>query len=109
MATPMRRREPVARRFAGAARRTARNRFAVIVHDADAPIPGGFYHWVVYNLAGDANRLAANVKLAADQLGVTPAREARSITVRARRPGRRTITPSPYTRSTSRASTATRP
>ena len=24
--------------------------FAVIMHDPDAPIPGGFYHWVVYNL-----------------------------------------------------------
>ncbi|HEY6326143.1 MAG TPA: YbhB/YbcL family Raf kinase inhibitor-like protein, partial [Candidatus Cybelea sp.] len=24
--------------------------FALIMHDPDAPIPGGFYHWVVYDL-----------------------------------------------------------
>ena len=37
--------------------------FALIVHDADAPIPGGFYHWVVYNLPAATNELSANVKL----------------------------------------------
>jgi Raf kinase inhibitor-like YbhB/YbcL family protein len=45
--------------------------FALIVHDPDAPIPGGFYHWVVYNLPATTRRLAANAKLAADQLGET--------------------------------------
>lgn len=45
--------------------------FALIVHDPDAPIPGGFYHWIVYNLPATAHDLAANVKLAADQLGKT--------------------------------------
>lgn len=24
--------------------------FALIVHDPDAPAPGGFYHWVAYNI-----------------------------------------------------------
>src|ERR1700677_1402250 len=31
--------------------------FAIIMHDADAPIPGGFYHWVLYNLSGRTQRL----------------------------------------------------
>ena len=43
--------------------------FALIVHDPDAPIPGGFYHWVVYNLPATAHGLAVNVNLSADQLG----------------------------------------
>lgn len=47
--------------------------FAVVMHDADAPIPGGFYHWVVYNIPPGTHRLAAHVKLAADQLGETSA------------------------------------
>jgi phosphatidylethanolamine-binding protein (PEBP) family uncharacterized protein len=41
--------------------------FALVVHDADAPIPGGFYHWVVYNLPAGMQRLAANAKLSANQ------------------------------------------
>ncbi len=45
--------------------------FALIVHDADAPIPGGFYHWVVYNLPAATNELSANVKLDSAQLGET--------------------------------------
>jgi Raf kinase inhibitor-like YbhB/YbcL family protein len=45
--------------------------FALVVHDPDAPIPGGFYHWVVYNLPAGTQRLVANVKLASDQLGET--------------------------------------
>ena len=47
--------------------------FALVLHDADAPIAGGFYHWVVYNLPADAHALAAGVKLAANQLGETSA------------------------------------
>lgn len=43
--------------------------FAVIVHDADAPVAGGFYHWVLYNLPVTAQGLTPNVKLATDQLG----------------------------------------
>jgi Raf kinase inhibitor-like YbhB/YbcL family protein len=47
--------------------------FALIVHDADAPIPGGFYHWVVYNLSPATQRLAGNAKLSSNQLGDTSA------------------------------------
>ena len=45
--------------------------FALIVHDADAPIPGGFYHWVAYNIPGSTRSLAAGAKLAAGQLGAS--------------------------------------
>lgn len=47
--------------------------FALIVHDPDAPVPGGFYHWVVYNLNASTRELAANAKLGRDQLGETSA------------------------------------
>ena len=50
--------------------------FALIVHDADAPIPGGFYHWIVYNLAAGSHGLAAGAKLSANQLGETSAGKA---------------------------------
>ncbi|HEX3369025.1 MAG TPA: YbhB/YbcL family Raf kinase inhibitor-like protein [Candidatus Cybelea sp.] len=43
--------------------------FALILHDADAPISGGFYHWVVYNLPAQTRRLERNVTLAPDELG----------------------------------------
>jgi Raf kinase inhibitor-like YbhB/YbcL family protein len=45
--------------------------FALIVRDPDAPIPGGFYHWVVYNVPAASRGLAAGARLAADQLGET--------------------------------------
>jgi Raf kinase inhibitor-like YbhB/YbcL family protein len=45
--------------------------FALIMHDPDAPLPGGFYHWVVYNLPAGTHMLGANAKLDADQLGET--------------------------------------
>ena len=47
--------------------------YALIVLDPDAPIPGGFYHWVVYNLPVTSRGLAAGVRLAANQLGETSA------------------------------------
>lgn len=47
--------------------------FALIMHDPDAPVPGGFYHWVVYDLSPSTQRLARNVKLNANQLGETSA------------------------------------
>jgi Raf kinase inhibitor-like YbhB/YbcL family protein len=47
--------------------------FAIIMHDPDAPIPGGFYHWVLYNLSRGTHRLEPNVRLAADQIGQTSA------------------------------------
>jgi Raf kinase inhibitor-like YbhB/YbcL family protein len=45
--------------------------FALIVHDPDAPMPGGFYHWVIYNLPATVHDLTPEVKLSADQLGET--------------------------------------
>ncbi len=45
--------------------------FALVAHDPDAPIPGGFYHWVVYNLPAGIKALADGVKLSASELGVT--------------------------------------
>lgn len=50
--------------------------FAIVMHDADAPIPGGFYHWVLYNLPSGTHRLDSNVALAEDQLGETSAARA---------------------------------
>jgi Raf kinase inhibitor-like YbhB/YbcL family protein len=47
--------------------------FALTVHDPDAPISGGFYHWVVYNLPTSASKLPPGAKLGADQLGQTTA------------------------------------
>ncbi len=33
---------------------------ALIVHDPDAPVPGGFYHWAIDDLAPADGHLAAN-------------------------------------------------
>lgn len=57
--------------WTGAPKATAS--YALIVHDPDAPLAGGFYHWVVYNLASSARSIAAGAKLAVDQLGETSA------------------------------------
>lgn len=35
--------------------------FALIVHDPDAPMAGGFTHWVVYNISRDAGHVEQNV------------------------------------------------
>lgn len=32
--------------------------FAVIMHDPDAPVPGGFYHWELYNVPASTTHLA---------------------------------------------------
>jgi Raf kinase inhibitor-like YbhB/YbcL family protein len=50
--------------------------FALVVHDPDAPIPGGFYHWVAYNLPMATNHLNPNAQLSPDELGVTSAGKA---------------------------------
>lgn len=47
--------------------------FALILHDADAPIAGGFYHWVVYNLPAASHGLSSGAKLSVDQVGETSA------------------------------------
>ena len=50
--------------------------FALILHDPDAPVPGGFYHWVAYNIPAGVHELAAGVRLAPDRLGITSWNEA---------------------------------
>ncbi len=35
--------------------------FALIIHDPDAPRPGGFTHWVLYNIPGAARTVQENV------------------------------------------------
>ncbi len=44
--------------------------FALILHDPDAPHPGGFYHWVFYNLAAGVRSLDAGAQLTASQSGI---------------------------------------
>jgi len=34
--------------------------FVLIVHDPDAPRPGGFTHWVVYNIPSEAGHIEEN-------------------------------------------------
>ena len=36
--------------------------FALLVHDPDAPISGGFTHWVVYNIPAHVSGIAANLQ-----------------------------------------------
>ncbi|HEX3458233.1 MAG TPA: YbhB/YbcL family Raf kinase inhibitor-like protein [Candidatus Baltobacteraceae bacterium] len=45
--------------------------FALVMHDADAPIAGGFYHWIAYNLPAQTHELPSGAELHADQLGNT--------------------------------------
>jgi Raf kinase inhibitor-like YbhB/YbcL family protein len=55
--------------WSGAPKRT--KSFALIVHDPDAPAPGGWYHWVVYNLPPTTQQMPAGMTLADSQLGQT--------------------------------------
>jgi len=34
--------------------------YALIVHDPDAPIPGGFYHWVLYDIPSTQSEIQVN-------------------------------------------------
>jgi Raf kinase inhibitor-like YbhB/YbcL family protein len=47
--------------------------FALLMHDPDAPMPGGFYHWVVYDLPAGTTALPSGVRLPSGHLGVTSA------------------------------------
>ncbi|MGA8324442.1 MAG: YbhB/YbcL family Raf kinase inhibitor-like protein [Candidatus Cybelea sp.] len=59
--------------LAWSANPTGTKSFALVMHDPDAPMPGGFYHWVVYNIPAGAHALAADAKLSPAQLGSTSA------------------------------------
>ena len=43
--------------------------FALIVHDPDAPHPGGFYHWVLYDIPADTREIGAAAPPEAAQSG----------------------------------------
>lgn len=45
--------------------------FALIMRDPDARAPGGWYHWVVYNLPARSATLGPGATLAQNQLGRT--------------------------------------
>lgn len=46
--------------------------FALIAHDPDAPAPGGWYHWVAYNIPASTHALSAGAVLPSpSQLGKT--------------------------------------
>jgi hypothetical protein len=44
--------------------------FALILHDPDAPMAGGFYHWVVYDVPASAHRLGADSSLQKARVGI---------------------------------------
>jgi len=43
--------------------------FVVIVHDPDAPVPGGFDHWFAYNIPASRHELSEAEALGPDQQG----------------------------------------
>lgn len=43
---------------------------ALIAHDPDAPLPGGFDHWVLYDIPASATHIDAGRALSAHQTGV---------------------------------------
>lgn len=49
--------------------------FALIAHDPDAPVTGGWYHWVAYNIPAQTRRLSAGAALSAAQSGQTSFKE----------------------------------
>jgi Raf kinase inhibitor-like YbhB/YbcL family protein len=44
--------------------------FALIVHDPDAPLAGGFYHWILYNIPAQTHQLTHDAVPASAQLGI---------------------------------------
>ena len=44
---------------------------ALIVHDPDAPVAGGFYHWVLYDIPATATHIDAGQQLSAHQTGTS--------------------------------------
>jgi len=49
--------------------------FALVMHDPDAKAPGGWYHWVLYDIAPRVHELAAGANVSAAQSGLTSFRE----------------------------------
>jgi Raf kinase inhibitor-like YbhB/YbcL family protein len=49
--------------------------FAIVMHDADAPMPGGFYHWVAYDIPRQTQRLNAGAPMPG-RYGLTSAQKA---------------------------------
>lgn len=45
--------------------------FALVMHDPDAPVSGGWYHWVVYNIPASTHALAAGAHVSQNELGTT--------------------------------------
>ena len=45
--------------------------FAIVMHDPDAPAPGGWYHWVVYNIPRAQTELGENAAIPNARLGTT--------------------------------------
>jgi Raf kinase inhibitor-like YbhB/YbcL family protein len=43
--------------------------FALIMHDPDAPMTGGFYHWVLYNIPAGTNKIDGNAALPKTEVG----------------------------------------
>jgi Raf kinase inhibitor-like YbhB/YbcL family protein len=50
--------------------------FALIMHDPDAPMSGGFYHWVVYNIPATQHQLNGNASIPPSELGTISTGEA---------------------------------
>lgn len=48
---------------------------AIVMHDADAPMPGGFYHWVAYDISPQTRRLRSGENVPG-RLGFTSAQQA---------------------------------
>ncbi|HTX58824.1 MAG TPA: YbhB/YbcL family Raf kinase inhibitor-like protein [Verrucomicrobiae bacterium] len=44
--------------------------FALIVRDADAPVAGGFYHWVLYDIPAGTQELDGNARLPSSEIGL---------------------------------------
>lgn len=46
--------------------------FSLLIHDPDAPVPGGFTHWKIAHIAGSATSLAAGTTLYKGYYGPCP-------------------------------------
>lgn len=45
--------------------------FALIMHDPDAPHPGGWYHWIIYNMPASTTSLPEDATVPPEELGLT--------------------------------------